>query len=192
MNFVLRRTLALIVLALIPALFSHSQTKASPATSFPKVVASVTKAVSKAGEPVEVTATLENVGTESLYVPKELEGSSGFELELLSSGAPYCHVNADFACSSAAQKALKKRAAEQLLDEYFLLLPPGGLVGIHTRLTTTCPFPNAHALAPGKYEVTVVYSGRGVCIPELSKKDTRFPVFQSTVQGAPVQVELTQ
>ena len=92
MNFVLRSTLALIVLAFVPALVSRTQTKASPATSFPKVVASVPKPVSKAGEPVEVIATLENAGTESLYVPKGLERSfgddTGFELGLLSSGAP--------------------------------------------------------------------------------------------------------
>jgi len=35
-NFVLRSTLALIVLALVVTLVSHTQTKASLATSFPK------------------------------------------------------------------------------------------------------------------------------------------------------------
>jgi hypothetical protein len=190
-NFVLRSTLALIVLALVPALVSHTQTKASPATSFPTVVVSVPRPVSKSGEPVEVIATLENAGTESLYVPKGLN-DFGFDLELLSSGAPYCQVVADFVCTSA-QKALNRKAVEQLLNEYFLLLPPGGLVGIHTRLRTSCPLaPRIPALAPGKYEVTVSYSGEGVCVPDLSKKDTKFPVLQSTVRGAPVQVELTE
>src|ERR1700680_3646631 len=85
-NFVLRSTLALIVLALVPPPVPPPKTKPPPATSFPKVVVSVPKPVSKAGEPVEVIATLENAGTESLYVPKGLN-DFGFDLELLSSGA---------------------------------------------------------------------------------------------------------
>jgi len=99
-NFVLRSTLALIVLAFVPALVSRTQTKASPATSFPKVVASVPKPVSKAGEPVEVIAT-------------QVRG-------------------------------------------------------------------NGFLFGPGRLS------------PDLSKKDTKFPVLQSTVRGAPVQVELTE
>jgi hypothetical protein len=161
----------------------------------PRVVTEVPASVHRVGEPVEVTVTLENVGTESFYIPKEFSdgGLPGFEIRLGRRGEPYCFVNADFACSSNVQRALKKKDVKQLLNDYFLLLPPGGLVGIHTRLPTACNLaPGLAPLAPGKYEVTAVYLGSDVCVPDISKRNTKFPVLQSTVEAAPVSIELTE
>lgn len=184
--------LAGIALALAATLLLHAQTKAVPIMPSPRVVVVVPASIHKVGEPLEVTVTLENVGTKSFYLPKELSGGGGipgFEIRLSRSGEPYCFVNADYGCGRTG----KGKKVNQFLDEDFLLLPPGGLVGMHARLATACKVvPQSPPLRPGRYEVTAVYSGSSVCVPDLSNKKTKFPVLQSTVTAAPVQVELTE
>jgi hypothetical protein len=82
---------------------------------------------------------------------------------------------------------------EHILDEHFLLLPPGGLIGMRVRLMSSCLFlPSAPALAPGKYEVTVAYWTNDPCVPDLSNRRDKFPILQSRVVGAPVEVKLSE
>jgi hypothetical protein len=71
---------------------------------------SLPRTIYKVGELIEATAILENAGTESLYVPKGLGQSSGgipgFDVELGHNGQPFCHMVADYACSSTEQQKL--------------------------------------------------------------------------------------
>ena len=164
-----------------------------PAAILPKVSASLFKTAYKVGEPIDVTATLENAGTESFYVPKQIGESSGsipgFDIVLLHNGKPFCHTIRDYACSATRQK---RSSTEQLLNEHFLLLPPGGLIGIHIHLATSCWLPHSDPAPPGTYEVQVAYYGSDVCVPDLSNRRAQFLVLQSTVNGEPIHLELTQ
>lgn len=186
----LQRVMAASVLVLASAIVSNAQREATPSSPSPKLAASLARSVYKVGEAVEVTITLENAGKESFYVPKELGGGYddvGFDLYLLRNGQPYCVVEAQINCITK-----KRQSVEQLLSERFLLLPPGGLVGLHTWLRTTSCVPGIPALPPGKYEVSAAYSGMGDCIPDLSNKRTQFPILQSRVKGIRMQFELTE
>jgi hypothetical protein len=188
----LQRVMAASVLVLASAVVSNAQSEATPSSPSPKLVASIAKSVYKVGEAVEVTVTLENVGKESFYVPKELGGGYddvGFELYLLRNGEPYCVVSVQYNCLG---KKHKRQSVEQLLSDHFLLLRPGRLVGLHTWLRTTSCLPGIPALAPGKYAVSAAYSGMGDCVPDLSNKRTQFPILQSRVKGVRMQFELTE
>ncbi|MGA9814915.1 MAG: hypothetical protein WBQ64_19195 [Terriglobales bacterium] len=139
---------------------------------------------------MEVTVTLENVGKESFYVPKEAGGGNGdvgFDVYILRNGEPYCVVSANYSCITK-----KRHSTEHLLNEHFLLLPPGGLLGLHTWLRTTSCVPGIPALAPGIYEVSAGYSGMGGCVPDLSNKHTQFPILRSRIKGVLMQFELTE
>ena len=188
----LQRVVAAGVLILASAVVSTAQSGAISSSLAPKVEASLARSVYKVGEPVEVTVTLENAGKESFYVPKDLGGGFddiGFELYLLRNGEPYCVVEVQYNCLA---RNPKRRSVEQLLSDHFLLLPPGGLVGLHTWLRTTSCVPGIPALPPGKYEVSAAYSGMGDCVPDLSNKHTQFPILQSKVKGVRMQFELTE
>ena len=81
-------------------------------------------------------------------------GLPGFEIEIRHNGEPLCQVISDYVCSSTEQKQMRRMGLDHILDEHFLLLPPGGLIGINVPLRTSCPlFPYAPALAPGRYQV---------------------------------------
>jgi hypothetical protein len=185
----LRRVMAASVLVLASAIVSNAQSEATPSSPSPKLVASIAKSVYKVGEEVEVTVTLENVGKESFYIPKELADDLGFEVELLRNGEPYCVVEVQYNCLG---KKYKRQSVEQLLSDHFFLLRPGGLVGLHTWLRTTSCVPGIPALPPGKYEVSAAYSGTGDCVPDLSNKRTQFPILQSRAKGVRMQFELTE
>ena len=156
----------------------------------PRLVASLARSVYKAGEAVEVTVTLENVGKESFYVPKEINSGYddvGFEVYLLRNGEPYCVVSANINCLTSKPK---RQSIEQLLSDRFLLLPSGAIIGFHARLPTSCFF--GTPLPPGNYELVADYSGSGGCVPDLSDKRTQFPVLHSKVKGVRLQLELTE
>ena len=186
----LQRVIAASVLVLASALASNAQTEAAPASPSPKLGASLARSVYKVGESVEVTVTLENVGKESFYVPKEAGGGNGdvgFDVYILRNGEPYCVVSANYSCITK-----KRHSTEHLLNEHFLLLPPGGLLGLHTWLRTASCVPGIPALAPGIYEVSAGYSGMGGCVPDLSNKHTQFPILRSRIKGVLMQFELTE
>jgi len=188
----LQRVMVASVLVLATAVVSNAQSEATPSSPLPKLVASLARSTYKVGENVELTVTLENVGKEGFYVPKELGGGYddvGFELYLLRNGEPYCVVEVQYNCLT---RKPKRRGVKQLLSDYFLLLPPGGLIGLHTWLRTTSCVPGIPALPPGKYEVSAAYSGMGDCVPDLSNKRTQFPILQSRVKGVRMQFELTE
>jgi hypothetical protein len=186
----LHRVMAASVLVLASALVSNAQNKATPSSPSPKLVASLARSVYKVGETVEVTVILENVRKESFYVPKALGGGYGdvgFDVYILRSGEPYCVVSASYNCITK-----KRHSAEQLLNEHFLLLPLGGLFGLHMWLKTTSCVPGIPTLPPGKYEVSAAYSGTSGCVPDLSNKRTQFPILRSKVKGMQMQFELTE
>ena len=188
----LQRVMAASVLVLASAIVSNAQSEATASSPAPKVGASLARSVYKVGEPVEVTVTLENAGKESFYVPKELGGGFddvGFELYLLRNGEPYCVVEVQYNCLT---RKPKRRSVEQVLSDHFLLLPPGGLVGLHTWLRTTSCVPGIPPLPPGKYEVSATYSGMGDCVPDLANKRTQFPILQSRVKGVRMEFEITE
>jgi hypothetical protein len=175
----LHRAVAASVLVLASAVASNAQTEAAPASPSPKLGASLARPVYKVGESVEVTVTLENVGKESFYVPKEINSNSvGFEVYLLRNGEPYCVVSANINCLT---KKPKRQSIEQLLSDRFLLLPRGALIGFHARLPTSCFF-GLPPLPAGNYELFADYSGSGGCVPDLSDKRTQFPVLHSKVR----------
>jgi hypothetical protein len=123
-------------------------------------------------------------------VPKELGGGYddvAFELYLLRNGQPYL-------CGGSPVQLRHEQAPERLatVEQRFLLLPTGGLIGLHTWLRTTSCVPGIPALPPGKYEVSAAYSGIGGCVPDLSNKRTQFPILQSRVKGVRMQLELTE
>ncbi len=188
----LQRVAAAGVLILAAALVSDAQDMGAQSPTSPKLEASLARSVYKVGEPVEITVTLENAGKESFYVPKELGGGFddvGFELYVLRDGEPYCVVEVQYNCLTNKPK---RRSVEQRLSDHFLLLRPGGLIGLHTWLRTTSCVPGIPALSPGKYEISVAYSGMGDCVPDLSNKRTKFPILQSKVKGVRMQFELTE
>lgn len=85
------------------------------------------------------------------------------------------------------------KSTERILDERFLLLGPGELIGLRVPLRTSCPTnPHAAALAPGDYEVTVTYRTDDVCLPDLTNREAKFPILQSTVEGDPIHIRLTE
>jgi hypothetical protein len=129
-------------------------------------------------------------------VPNRLEystgGLPGFEIEIRHNGEPFCQVIADYVCSSTEQKKMRRMSVDHILDEYFLLLPPGGLIGINVPLRTSCPlFPHAPSLAPGRHQVTVAYWTNDPCVPDLSNRHAKFPILQLRVVGAPIEIDLT-
>ena len=186
-----KKTIAIGVLVAVSAVASNAQSKATASSPSPKLVASLARSAYKVGEAVEVTVTLENAGKESFYVPKELNSGYddvGFQVYLLRNGEPYCVVTAEYNCLT---KKTKRQNIEQLLNDHFLLLPSGGMIGFHTRLPTSCHF-GMPALPPANYEVVADYSGSGGCLPDLSNKRTPFPVLHSKVKGVRMQFELTE
>ena len=188
----LQRVTAASVLILAAGLVSYAQDKDTESSPSPKLEASLARSVYKVGEPIEVTVTLENAGKESFYVPKELGGGFddiGFELYVLRDGEPFCVVEVQYNCLTNRPK---RRSLEQLLSDNFLLLRPGGLIGLHTWLRTTSCVPGIPALPPGKYEISAAYSGLGDCVPDLRNKRTHFPILQSRVKGVRMQFELTE
>ena len=177
------------ILILALAALSNAQIEATSHSPSPKLVANLARSVYKVGEAVEVTVSLENSGKESFYVPKGLGGGYddlGFGLYLLRDGQPFCEVQANIGCVGAKTKP---RSVEQLLSDNFLLLPSGGFIGLHAFLRTSCPVPAFPTLPPGKYEVGADYSGEGGCVPDLSKKSTKFPVLRSRLKAPRMQFE---
>ena len=186
----LKKAIALGVLVAASAVVSDAQSKATASSPSPKLVASLARSVYKVGEAVEVTVTLENASKESFYVPKEINSGYddvGFQVYLLRNGEPYCVATAEYNCLT---KKTKRQNIEQLLSDRFLLPPRGGMIGFHTRLSTSCHF--GMPLAPANYEVVAEYSGSGHCLPDLSNKRTPFPVLYSKVKGERMQFELTE
>jgi hypothetical protein len=188
---------AALALALAPITVCHAQTQATPATTLARVVVSLPRTTYRVGETIEATATIENAGRESFYVPNRLGystgGLPGFEIEIRHNGEPFCQVIADYLCSSTEQKKMRRMGLDHILDEHFLLLPPGGLIGIKVPLRTSCPlFLHAPALAPGRYQVTVAYWTNDPCVPDLSNRHAKFPILQLRVAGEAVEVELTE
>ena len=188
---------AALALALAQVAGCHAQTKASPATPLARVVVSLPRTTYKVGETIEATATLENAGKENFYVPNRwgysTGGLPGFEIEIQDHGGPFCQVIADYICSSTGQKKMRHMSLDRILDEHFLLLPPGGLIGTKVHLRTSCPFfPRAPVLPPGKYQVTVAYWTNDPCVPDLSNRHAKFPILQMRVAGAPIEVDLTE
>ena len=162
MTFSFLNPVAALALAVAPVAVCHAQTKATAASALARVVVSLPRTTYRVGETIEATATLENAGKESFYVPNRLEYSTrslpGFEIEIRHNGEPFCQVIADYVCSSTEQKKMRRMGLDHMLNEHFLLLPPGGLIGLNVPLRTSCPlFPRAPALAPGRYQVTVAY-----------------------------------
>ena len=106
---------------------------------------------------------------------KELGGGYddvAFELYLLRNGQPYL-------CGGSPVQLRHEQAPERLatVEQRFLLLPTGGLIGLHTWLRTTSCVPGIPALPPGKYEVSAANSGVGGCVPDLSNKRTQLQAF---------------
>lgn len=189
--------LATFIFALAPVLLSNAQTQArQSAAPRPKVAVSLPRTSYRIGEVIEATATLENAGPGSFYVPnwwsESAGGIPGFDVELRHGGQPFCHVSGDFACASAEQKKNMHKSTDQLLRERFILLQPGSLIGMRIHLATACALLPHPVLAPGDYEVIVVYTGHDVCLPDLSQRQAKFPILQSTVEGDPIHVQLTE
>ncbi len=179
------------VFVLATTVLSNAQGKTETGPPSPKVALSLTQSVYKAGEPVEATVTLENVGSNSLYVPKHLGGGYddlGFRVYIVRNGEPYCIVEGSFVCGK-----VKRRSVEQLLKDDFLLLPSGGLIGLHVRLRTSCVRTGViPPLPPGTYEIAAEYAGSGGCLPDLNNKPTQFPIVQSRVKAVRTHFELTE
>ena len=103
-------------------------------------------------------------------------------------GEPYCIVEGSFVCGK-----VKRRTVDQLLRDDFLLLPSGGLFGLHVRLRTSCvPVGVTPPLSPGTYEIAAEYSGSGGCLPDLGNKLTQFPVLRSRLEPVRTPFELTE
>ena len=180
---ILRTSIFVLLTPILP--IAHNNSEMSPP---PKLVLSLAKSVYRVGEEIEATVTLENAGTNGLYVPKYLGGGFsdlGFNVFIVRGGVPYCIVEANWSCGKA-----KRRSVDQILRDDFLLLPPGGLIGLHVRLRTNCvPIP---PLPPGIYEVAARYSGSGMCLPDLGNKHTQFPVLRSKVETVRTPFELAE
>jgi len=158
-------------------------------TAFAKLTISVPRTSYKVGETIEATITLENVGKEDFCLYEWLWRN--FDIELRDGrGRPFCHVVASINCLGAKKKG---RGVDAILSEDFFFLSLGNFVGCHWPFRTSCQLlPTDPKLPPGKYHVSASYDPNANCAPDLSKKHTKFPVLQSTVEATPVQVELTQ
>lgn len=184
----LSRALGTSIFVLVTTILPIAQNSSKMSLPAPKLVLSLAKTVYGVDEEIEAIVTLENVGTNGFYVPKYLGGGYddlGFSVYIVSSGEPYCIVQASYACGKT-----KRRSVDQILRDDFLLLPPHGLIGLHVRLRTKC-VGRIPALPPGAYDVAAGYSGSGMCLPDLGNKHTPFPVLHSKVETVRTHFEIT-
>ncbi len=169
------------------AVLSQAQSK-PPETPTPKLVASLARSTYRVGEAVEVTASLENAGTQSFYIPKDFErGDVGFDFYLIRDGHPWCYVQAEVTCVGTKRK---RQNTEELLNDHFLLLTRGAFIGLHGFLRTACM--PSQVLPPGNYEVNVGYSALPGCTPDMSGRPTKFPVFNSKITAPRMQFEIVK
>src|SRR5215467_9319713 len=105
------------------------------------------------GEPIYFTATLANVGTSTVYVAKTFfdrgGGIAGFGLTVKQLSGE----RSEKGCIAVGDRGvlLDPRTPKQILEEDFLRLPPGGIVGYREEYSG-CVI--AH---PGRYQVTATY-----------------------------------
>ena len=123
-----------------------------------RVEITTNKSIYAVDEPVRVTTVLRNTGNTYLYISKHflgaLGGSAGFSISVKQlTGKP-----SKVGCAMAGDsfRMPDSRTAEQVLNEEYLLLPPGALVGFETQ------YYGCVVKYPGTYQVTAVYSGRGL------------------------------
>lgn len=173
---------------ILATILSAAQNGANPSQPATKLSLTLAKSVYGVGEEIEATVVLENVGTNSFYVPKyfNMADDLGFAVHIVRNGEPYCFVQAQVTCGKA-----KRRSVDQVLRDDFFLLQPGGLIGLHVRLSTKC-MGQIRPLPPGTYEVAAEYSSSGGCLPSLGNKHTPFPVLQAKVETVYAHLELTE
>lgn len=150
---VLVRNVVLTVLAV--SILMRSQTAKDILTPnwVMKVEVKTDKGSYSLGEPIYFTATLTNVGTSAVYVAKTFfdrgGGIAGFELSVKQLSGE----RSGKGCIAIGDRAVlpDSRTPKQILEEDFLRLPPGGIVGYREEYRG-CVI--AH---PGRYQITATY-----------------------------------
>ena len=111
------------------------------------------------------TAILRNGGNSPVYISKNISeaggGIAGFYINVKQLvGKP-----SGKKCVAAGDRyPNESRTPEQVLREDYLLLPPGGMVGVEAQFFTGCVVRN-----PGMYEATAEYSAQDMNVNKVKQ-----------------------
>jgi hypothetical protein len=151
--FVFAANIVALALASAPLMQSQATNGNGHANNELLVEVKTDKAAYAVGEPIYFTATLTNVGDSVVYIAKTFfeqgGGTAGFDLTVEQLSGKRSGIG----CLGVGDRGIfpESRTPQQILQEDFLRLPPGGIVGYRSEYRG-CTI--AH---PGRYQVKATY-----------------------------------
>jgi hypothetical protein len=174
----MKNVVMLVVLTTITAAYCASQDKKVSV----RVEISADRKNYVVGDKLRFTALLINTGRSSVYVAKQFSraggGIAGFHVSVKQlSGTQTNTVN----CEGFGDRApvVESRSPQQIIEEDFILLPPGGIVGFRSG------YGGCAVEHPGKYEMAAEYLAQDLNIEKIPKGTKLGDVLTGRVASDP-------